>query len=432
MRMKLFTVVAATLLAVAVSFAMMLPAWTKAEEGKATRLSPTTTLNAEAPAGEQQKPIVLKTMGSLFFGGTVSRADDGETFHGDHGYAQFYVPQNSRTYPLVMWHGIGQSGRTYETTPDGREGFMSIMPRRDWSVYIIDQPRRGRAGRTQSEVVVDKSIPTTLKESAAWDAFRFGVWTPPKPATLFPGLQMPHDPATIDQFFRQQTPDTGAHPSTAEHRAFMGKTMAELFRRTGPGVLITHSHSGQYGWMTAIAAPELIKAIVAYESGQFAFPEGERPPELPSQIELVNQAMQPQMIPMADFKKLTRMPILVVYGDNISKQPSKVFNVDLWRIASARAKQFVDAVNRHGGDAQLVMLPDIGMKGNSHIPFADLNNLEVADHLEKFLHSKGLDGRDKPHSGPAPQKLDKVTIPLKANEAKDQRSVAASEPQKHT
>ena len=102
------------------------------------------------------------------------------------------------------------------------------------------------------------------------------------------------------------------------------------------------------------------------------------------------------------------MPILIVYGDNISN-----FNVDLWRIASARAKQFVGAVNRHGGDAQLVLLPDIGFKGNTHIPFADLNNLEIADHLEKFLHSKGLDGRDHPHNGPAPRKIESSTIPLK-------------------
>ncbi len=68
-------------------------------------------------------PITLKTMGSLFFGGTLVQSPDGETFHGDHGYAQFYVPQNSRQYPLIMWHGIGQSGRSWESTPDNREGY---------------------------------------------------------------------------------------------------------------------------------------------------------------------------------------------------------------------------------------------------------------------------------------------------------------------
>lgn len=79
----------------------------------------------------QTEPIVLKTMGSLLFGGTVSENADGETFHGDHGYAQFFIPYNSRQYPLVMWHGIGQSGKSWESTPDGREGFMQILTRRD-------------------------------------------------------------------------------------------------------------------------------------------------------------------------------------------------------------------------------------------------------------------------------------------------------------
>jgi hypothetical protein len=34
-------------------------------------------------AAEAQKPIILKTMGSLFFGGTVASGPDCEIFHGD-------------------------------------------------------------------------------------------------------------------------------------------------------------------------------------------------------------------------------------------------------------------------------------------------------------------------------------------------------------
>lgn len=105
-------------------------------------------LMARAQSNESEKPITLKTMGSLFFGGTVTKAETGETFHGDHGYAQYYIPQNSRDLPLIMWHGIGQSGKTFESTPDGREGYQAILTRHDWPVYLIDQPRRGRAGRT--------------------------------------------------------------------------------------------------------------------------------------------------------------------------------------------------------------------------------------------------------------------------------------------
>jgi len=48
-------------------------------------------------------------------------------------------------------------------------------------------------------------------------------------------------------------------------------------------------------------------------------------------------------------------------------------------------------VNRHGGDVTVVHLPEIGIKGNTHFPFADLNNMEVADVLSKWLKQKQLD-----------------------------------------
>jgi hypothetical protein len=189
--------------------------------------------------------------------------------------------------------------------------------------------------------------------------------------------------------------------------------MAELIKQTGPAILVTHSNSGQYGWYAAIASePDTVKAIVAYEPGAFTFPEGERPETVPAKAEMVDMVMEPRMVSMEEFKKLTRMPIIIIYGDNISKEPSEIFNVDLWRVASTRAKQFVDAVNRHGGDARLVLLPELGIKGNTHAPFADLNNLEIADHLEMFLQSKGLNTRDCPYAGPKPKALDAITIPL--------------------
>ena len=49
------------------------------------------------------------------------------------------------------------------------------------------------------------------------------------------------------------------------------------------------------------------------------------------------------------------------------------------------------AVNKHGGDAKLVHLPEIGVRGNTHFPFSDLNNVEIADLMSQFLHEKGLD-----------------------------------------
>lgn len=126
------------------------------------------------PWNSEEKPISQRTMESLFFGGTVAILPDGEAFHGDHGYAQYFIPEKSRNYPLILWYGIGQSGRSYESTPDDQEGFMAILPCRNWSVYIIDQPRRERAGRTLATQIIH-AVPTTMHESSAWNAFRNGI-----------------------------------------------------------------------------------------------------------------------------------------------------------------------------------------------------------------------------------------------------------------
>ena len=55
------------------------------------------------------------------------------------------------------------------------------------------------------------------------------------------------------------------------------------------------------------------------------------------------------------------------------------------------AQQFVDTVNKHGGKAELVRLPKVGIKGNTRFLFSDLNNAQVADHIANWLQRKGLD-----------------------------------------
>ncbi len=370
---------------------------------------------ASAFAQNEDKPITLRTMGSLLFGGTVETLPNGETFHGDHGYAQYFIPQDSRTYPVIMWHGIGQSGRSYESTPDGREGYMAILPRRDWSIYIVDQPRRGRAGYTSSQVNTSQAVPTIMKESAVWEAFRNGMWLTGEKPSFFPNTQFPKTADAIDQFFRQQTPDTGEEPRTKECRDYMGKTMADLLAQTGPAILVTHSNSGQYGWSTAMAAPDKVKAIVAYEPGACAFPVSDMPADLePSPIALCNETQAPQPVSDEEFAALTKMPIIIVYCDNIATEPTdKSFNSEVWRVALHRARQFVETVNRHGGNARLLHLPEVGIEGNTHAPFADLNNEQIADLLEQFLHENKLDGKENPHKGPARKGLKQPTIPVK-------------------
>ena len=336
------------------------------------------------------KNINLKDMGSFTVGGRVYQGKNGDTFHGDHAYVQYFVPINARKYPLIMWHGAEESGKTWETTPDGRDGYLQIFTKRNWSVYIIDQPGRGRAGRSRLKFMSPNSIPATAGEMGAWNAFRLGEWTPEKGRTFFENTQFPREEKSVDQFMRWQVGDSGETVSEfVDNSNYMVDTVSELFKKSGPAVLITHSASGGMGWKTAMKNPNEVKAVIAYEPGTYVFPEGERPADIPSKNEMVSRFSEPNMIPKEEFEKLTKMPILVIYGDNIYESP--IFGIEFWRLSLERGKQFVDAINRHGGDAKLVHLPEIGIKGNTHFPFADKNNVQIANQLSQFLKEKKLD-----------------------------------------
>ena len=117
-----------------------------------------TTVQAKVNIQPLSKPITIVEQGSFAAGGTVLQnkgkfdpykmGPEGQTLHGDHAYVFYQVPQNASGLPLVFLHGAGQSGKTWETTPDGREGFQTIFLRKGYPVYLVDQPRRGRAGNS--------------------------------------------------------------------------------------------------------------------------------------------------------------------------------------------------------------------------------------------------------------------------------------------
>ncbi|EYS84933.1 alpha/beta hydrolase [Cupriavidus sp. SK-4] len=328
-------------------------------------------------------PLVLQAQGSFAVGGTVVRSPgtyelgkagpDGQTLHGDHARVAYQIPVDPRKLPLVMWHGFGEFSKTWETTPDGREGFQTIFLRRRFPVYLLDQPRRGGAGRS----TVAAQIAAEPDEQRWFNMFRLGAWP-----DFYRGVQFSKDPEALNQFFRQMVPDTGPLDNQVAVDA-----VSALFHRIGPGILVTHSYSGGLGWQAVMRNPA-IRAVVSYEPGSgFVFPEGEVPAAMPS----LTGPLAGVAVTMAQFKSLTRIPIVLYYGDNIPTQPGADPGLDNWRVRLAMAKLWVDAVNRHGGDARLVHLPDVGVRGNTHFPFSDLNNLQVADLMQAFLSEKGLD-----------------------------------------
>lgn len=330
-----------------------------------------------------EKMLIIREQGSFAIGGTVmanpgtfnpyNPTPEGQTFHGDHAYVFYQIPDKARKYPLVMWHGMGQFSKTWETTPDGREGYQTIFLRRKFSVYLIDQPRRGNASRS----TVGGSIAPTPDEQGWFGTFRIGIWP-----DYFDGVQFPKDKEALSQYFRQMVPNIGPidiHVNT--------DAVSALFTKIGPAILVTHSHSGGMGWITAIKNQH-VKAIVSYEPGSgFVFPEA----EVPAPIAMAGGSLPAVGVPLADFLKLTIIPIVIYYGDFIPDKPVENPGQDGWRARLEMARLWRDAVNRHGGDVTIVHLPAVGITGNTHFPFSDLNNAEIADLMSGWLKEKRLD-----------------------------------------
>lgn len=96
-------------------------------------------------------------------------------------------------------------------------------------------------------------------------------------------------------------------------------------------------------------------------------------------------------MPLTQFMALTRIPILILYGDNIPEQRMELPAQDSWRARLQMSRLWRDTVNRHGGDVTVVHLPGMGIRGNTHFPMSDLNNVQIADVVSKFLADKKLD-----------------------------------------
>lgn len=335
-------------------------------------------------AVQSSEPITIIKQGYFSAGGSVIKSDgtfdgknlfntQGQTLHGDHASVFYQIPQNAHQYPLIFLHGAGQSSKTWGTTPDDREGFQNIFLRKKYSVYLIDQPRRGQSGQS----TVSMEVKASTNDQMWFNMFRLGQWP-----NYFERVQFPQSEAALNQYFRQMTPNTGPYDETV-----ISDAVAKVFERSGSAILITHSQGGGPGWWVGIKSDN-VRGIVAYEPGSgFVFPKG----ELPAPMSSGTGDLKATEVSMEEFKKLTQIPIVIYYGDNIPTEVSDNPGQDNWRVRVKMAKLWADKINQYGGMAEVVELPKVGLYGNTHFPFSDLNNQQVAQLLEQWLHKNKLD-----------------------------------------
>ncbi|EKM55400.1 uncharacterized protein PHACADRAFT_256004, partial [Phanerochaete carnosa HHB-10118-sp] len=185
-----------------------------------------------------------------------------------HGqvYVEHLVPEKvTQPLPLLMVHGMGMTGTNFLNTPDGRVGWADHFMSKGWEVYIIDQPSRGRSAWSESTdgdvILLDaKSIETDF--TATQD---FNLWPQAALHTQWPGNGTLGDP-TFDEFFRSMVQSLNSSTGT-QPELEMRAAAADLFNKTGPVVLLTHSQSGPMGWVLADANPTDVRAILAIEPG---------------------------------------------------------------------------------------------------------------------------------------------------------------------
>lgn len=308
------------------------------------------------------EPLYVARQGSLEAGGrtvycaTNDGGDAGSTrwppghIAIDHVHAHFQYPVDQRyAYPILFNSGGGHSARFYDTTPDGREGWLTLFLRAGFATYGVDRVNAGRSGSDVgaiNAVRLGLAPPSDLPalnrypHESSWVTFRWG----PAYGTPYPDTQFPVECA--DAYY-PQTLTTYRDP--AEDAKNVAAFVA-LLDRIGPATLQTWSSSGLLGYLTAIERPDTVKGILAVETSVSAF----------------------GALPESGLERLARVPIYIVIGD---RAPDR----------AAAARGFQQRLAPLGGDVTVDVLPEHGIFGNGHTLPLEKNNVAIMQRMIAWL-----------------------------------------------
>jgi pimeloyl-ACP methyl ester carboxylesterase len=288
-------------------------------------------------------------------GGPVFKSDP----NGDHQVGQLYVQHFALAaprakYPLLLWHGGGLTGVTWETTPDGRPGWHEFFMRAGHDTWVSDAVERGRASWARFPEI-NPGEPEHRTINQAWGTFRFGpdggYATDPARRRFFPGQRFPQ--GAIDHFAKQFV----ARWTTSN--AWIQKAYDALVEDTGPCVILAHSQGGYFAFQAAQAAPEIVKAVIVLEPG--AAPDPAR----------------------QDVRRVKHIPHLTVWGDYIASSP-------LWQGYRASVEAYTGALRAAGGQADTLDLTALDIRGNTHMLMMDDNSDEIAALVDGWMMRNGL------------------------------------------
>lgn len=318
-------------------------------------------------------PLQVREIGSLHVGGRIAtvsglqereislvpgapplRVNPNGEFWVEQMYAQYIrLADPQARYPLLMWHGGGLTGVTWETTPDGRAGWQSFFLRAGHDVFVSDAMERGRSGWARfPEILPGEPIWRTMGE--AWGLFRVGA---PSGWNIDPAQRRAFDTTRFpvpawNQFLAQGVPRwvTTDQQTMAAYDA--------LVQRVCPCVVMVHSQGGYFGFNAALNAPDKVRALIALEP--YAAPDAG-----------------------TDASKLKDVPHLVVWGDFIEGNT-------FWMNGRNKVQAWQDRIQAVGGVVDTLDLPATGIRGNSHMMMMDTNSDEVATRIQRWMEQHGL------------------------------------------
>jgi len=305
-------------------------------------------------------PLVLKDQGSFFVGGETKTLNTkgGGDLTINQMYVQYQVPDSREQHvPVVMVHGCCLSSKTWETTPDGRMGWSEYFVRKNRAVYLADQVSRARSGFDPSTInavkagtVPPNQLPNVLAAThqTAWSVFRFG----PSFGKAFPDGQFPIE--AVEELYKQMIPDLNSQLPNPNPT---WTNMAALAVKLKGAVLIGHSESGFFPEQAALLNPAGIKGNISIE--------------MPC----------PTMTP-AQISSLAKIPTVVMFGDHLGDVQGGPAS---WSTSFDSCKAFVQQLKTAGGDAEMMYLPEMGIKGNSHMLMQDRNSNQLADLLLDWI-----------------------------------------------
>lgn len=337
----------------------------------------------------------------FYVGGEYVNVTSGNTTN-QYMVGQIYVekltpPIITRPHGIIFIAGAGQTGTNFLTTPDGRQGWASYFLEHGYTVYLTDQPERGRSpwlpGTGSMATFSTRDIESLFTATAAYN-----LWPQARLQTQWPGSGRADKDPVFDAFFATQVQLQSDRLISEANNA---KAYTALLDRIGPAYLLTHSQAGAYGWRVGDARPGLVKGIVALEpSGppfENVFPfEGRERTWGITDLEVV---YEPSAGPNATDLETVTVPAVdanhtaCILQAEPAKRLSNLAEVLVLIVTSEASFHApydyctVGYLRQAGVNVTFLDLPKAGIYGNGHMMFMERNNVEIAIKIRDWLEA---------------------------------------------